>query len=65
MSKKKNKMKIFNIFLILVLIVAVVFGTRVYMNGGGVQGVLMTALGQTQEYLEDMDILYVLLLRNK
>lgn len=71
MEKKKEKNKKshigkFIIILILLLIMCLgsFFGYTVYKNGGGLQGVLATVLGQDMEQLEDLDAINILILRN-
>ncbi len=70
MGKKKDKKKSGNggkIVVILILLVMFVigsyFGYSIAKNGGGLQGVLATILGQDIEELEDLDTIDVLVLR--
>ena len=71
MSRKKRKEKkgntgkiILVIFLILVIGLGSYLGYSISRNGGGLQGVLATVLGQDIEKLENLDTINVLLLRN-
>lgn len=68
-KKEKKGKKIIKFFVILLFIVIIsfgaYFGVMVYKNGGGLQGILATTLGQTPETLKDLDTVYVLVLRCK
>lgn len=67
-NKEKKKKKGFGkVFIVFMLIVIVIFGAymgySIYKNGGGLQGVLATVLGQDMDELQDLDTMHVLLLR--
>lgn len=68
-DKEKKKKSIFGkIMLFLLLIVLTLggayLGYSITKNGGGLQGILATALGQDIEQLEEVDPINVLVLRN-
>ena len=64
-KKKKNTGKIILLMiLLLLLIVGGYLGYSIAKNGGGLQGVLATILGQDMEKLEDLDTINVLLMRS-
>lgn len=65
-KKKKHSGKIIFIFiLIVVTILGGFLGYSIYKNGGGLQGILATVLGQDAEKLENLEPMNVLLLRSK
>lgn len=64
-SKQKKKHPIRNFFILLfiiIIIVGILFYKKVQENGGGIEGVLCTILGQSVEDLEDLEPIEVLLL---
>lgn len=67
--KEKKKSKIGKIILSFILIIIIGVGSylgySIYKNGGGVQGILATMLGQNIQELEDVEPINVLVLRNK
>lgn len=68
-DKKKKKKSIGKFILVLIVILMTVLGAylgySISKNGGGLQGVLATVLGQDMEDLENLDTIHVLVLRNK
>ena len=66
-QKKKNK-TIGKIAIALILLIMVGLGSylgySIQVNGGGLQGLLATILGQDAEKLENLDTMNVLVLRN-
>lgn len=68
MKKQKNKKKkgigkkILLILLLLLVIVSVIFTYKVHKNGGGLKGILATAVGHDQETVKTLDKIYCLLL---
>ena len=63
-KKKKRGGKIVIVLILLILIgLGSFFGYSIYRNGGGLQGLLATILGQNAEKLENLDPINVLLLR--
>lgn len=65
-KKKKNTGKIvLLIILFLMIVLGAYLGYSIQKNGGGLQGVLATVLGQDIEALEDLDPINVLVLRGK
>ena len=68
-KSKKKKKGIFGkivLFLVLILLTGLgaYLGYSITKNGGGLQGILATALGQDIEKLEDVDPINVLVLRS-
>ena len=68
-KKKKQKMKrrgktIFILILLIIIGLGSYLGYSIHKNGGGLQGLLATVLGQDAEKLENLDPINVLLLRN-
>ena len=71
-KRKKDKEKkkrhigkiIFVIILILLIFLGSFFGYLIYRNGGGMQGLVATVLGQDEEKLQNLDPLNVLILRS-
>lgn len=67
-EEKKKKKKVGKIIVILILCIVFIAGSylgySIHRNGGGLQGVLATVLGQDMEDLQDLDTINVLLLRN-
>ena len=59
-EKKKTKKIILFIILVLIIIAGIVFGARIQENGGGMQGVIATALGQNEETLKNLKPIYCL-----
>ena len=60
---KKHPIRNFFIFLLLIIIIiGILFYNKVQDNGGGIQGVLCTILGQSVEDLENLETINVLLL---
>lgn len=64
-KKKKAGKSIFILILFLIIGLGAYFGYSIYENGGGMQGVLATVLGQDIEKLEDVDTINVLVLRSE
>lgn len=68
-KEKKNKKNSKKIVLIIVLILMIVLGSylgyRIQKNGGGLQGILATVLGQDADKLEEVDPINILVLRSK
>lgn len=66
-QKEKNK-TIGKVAIALILLIMVALGSylgySIQVNGGGLQGLLATVLGQDAEKLENLDIMNVLVLRN-
>ena len=66
MKKKKRKSKVIKkiLFLILILLIvcAAFFGYKTHVNGGGIQGLLATLVGNDKETLEELDPIQFLLL---
>ena len=66
MKKKKRKSKIVKkiLFLIIILLIiyAGVFGYKTHINGGGMQGLLATLVGNDKETLEELEPIQFLLL---
>lgn len=64
-KKKKHTGKIIMIFIILLMISLGAFlGYSIQKNGGGLQGILATVLGQDVEKLEDLDPINILVMRS-
>lgn len=67
-EKKKEKKHIgkiiLGIILFLVIFAGAYLGYSIHKNGGGMQGVLATILGQDAELLENLEPINVLVLRN-
>ncbi len=64
-TKKKKRgigKKILLILLLLLLIVGGIFAYKVYKNGGGLKGILATAVGHNQETVKNLPKIYCLLL---
>ena len=57
LRKKKKKKSLFKSFCTLIMfilmVLCIILGIKIYQNGGGLQGVLHTALGTKK--LEDLD----------
>ena len=68
-AKKENKKSIGKIVLITIMIIIFALGAYlgylIQINGGGLQGLLATLLGQDAETLRDLDTINVLVLRCK
>ena len=66
MKKKKKKSKVVKkiLFLIIILLIICVgiFGYKTHVNGGGVQGLLATLVGNDRETLEELEPIQFLLL---
>ena len=66
MKKKKRKSKVIKkiLFLIIILLIvcAAFFGYKTHVNGGGIQGLLATLVGNDKETLEELDPIQFLLL---
>ena len=66
MKKKKKKSKIMKriLFLIIILLIiyAGIFGYKTHVNGGGMQGLLATLVGNDKETLEELEPIQFLLL---
>ena len=63
--KKKKKHPIRNLFIfifLIILIIGIIFYKKVQENGGGIQGILCTILGQSVEDLDNLEPIEVLLL---
>ena len=71
MGKKKNKDKkkssnvIVSIVMLLVIACGAFLGYSIAKNGGGLQGILATVLGQDIDELQDLDTINILVLRSK
>lgn len=66
-TKRKNKNigKVAIAFILLIMIgLGAYLGYSIQANGGGLQGLLATILGQDAEKLENLDTMNVLVLRN-
>lgn len=67
-KEKKRKKRSSKIVVILILLIMFGLGSylgySIHKNGGGLQGLLATVLGQDAEKLENLDPINVLLLRN-
>ena len=62
-NKKKHPIRNFFIFLFIVIIIlGILFYKKVQNNGGGIQGVLCTILGQTVDNLNNLETFNILLL---
>ena len=62
-TKKKHPIRNFFIFLFIVIIIlGILFYKKVQNNGGGIQGVLCTILGQTVDNLNNLETFNILLL---
>ena len=62
-KKKKHPIRNFFIFIFLIiLIIGIIFYKKVQENGGGIQGILCTILGQSVEDLDNLEPIEVLLL---
>ena len=62
-NKKKHPIRNFFIFLLLIIIiVGILFYKKVQENGGGIQGMLCTILGQSVDDLQNLEPINVLLL---
>lgn len=57
-KKKHIVRKIFLVIFIILLILGVYFGYKVYKNGGGLQGFLATIVGHNEETLKNMPKIY-------
>lgn len=65
-KKKKHIGKIVITIILLIMIALGAFlGYSIHINGGGLQGLLATLLGQNAEKLEDLDPINVLVLRSE
>lgn len=66
--EKEKKNSFGKIILVIILLFIIFLGTylgyRIQKNGGGMQGILATFLGQDAETLENLEPINVLLLRN-
>lgn len=66
MKKKKKKKSSFKAFLTLLILIAIIsgvlFGMKIYENGGGLQGFLLTTLGVNKKELDDLETIYVLVM---
>mgnify|MGYP004549963607 CR=1 FL=1 len=66
MKKKKRKSKVIKKILFLIIIVLIIcaafFGYKTHVNGGGMQGLLATLVGNDKETLEELDPIQFLLL---
>lgn len=68
--REKEKKNSFGKIILVIIILLMIFlgaylGYTIQKNGGGMQGVLATILGQDAETLENLEPINVLLLRNK
>lgn len=64
--KKKHTGKIvLSLILLLVVFLGAYLGYSIQRNGGGMQGVLATILGQDYEELENLEPINVLVLRSE
>lgn len=66
MKKKKKKSKVIRKILFLIIIALIIymgiFGYKSHINGGGIQGMLATLVGNDKETLEELDPIQFLLL---
>ncbi len=62
-KKKKNGRKIMLLILLIIIALGIFFGYSIHKNGGGLQGILATVLGQDIEKLENLDTINILVLR--
>lgn len=66
MKKKKKKSKVVKKILFLIIILLIIclgiFGYKTHVNGGGVQGLLATLVGNDRETLEELEPIQFLLL---
>ena len=66
MKKKKKKLKVIRKILFLIIIVLIIcigiFGYKSHVNGGGMQGLLATLVGNDKETLEELEPIQFLLL---
>lgn len=62
--KKRNGKIIFILILFIIIGLGGYLGYSIHKNGGGLQGLLATVLGQDAEKLENLDPINILLLRN-
>ncbi len=63
--KKRSSKFIMILILLIILSLGCYLGYSIYKNGGGLQGLLATVLGQDAEKLENLEPINVLLLRNQ
>ena len=64
-EKKKNTGKIILLIILFIMVfLGAYLGYSIQRNGGGVQGVLATILGQDAEVLENLEPINILVLRN-
>lgn len=64
-EKKRNVGKIILVIILLLLLtIGSYLGYSIAKNGGGLQGVLATILGQDLDKLEDLDTIDILLMRS-
>ena len=64
-TKKKKKHTFLKIVLILIIIIGIagaVFAVKVHQNGGGMEGIIKTGLGYSEEKVQTLDKIYCLLL---
>ena len=63
-KKKKSGVgkKIAIIIILILLVIAIIFGYRIYKNGGGLKGFLATAVGHDENTVKNLPKLYCLLL---
>ena len=68
-EEKKEKKNIGKVIIIIIFISLIALGSflgySIHKNGGGLQGLLATILGQDAEKLENLDTINILVLRNK
>lgn len=67
MGRKKKKKKsgfklIFTVLVLIAIISGVIFGKKIYENGGGLQGLLMTTFGANAKSLDELETIYVLVM---
>ena len=64
-KQKKNTGKIIlGIIIFIIIFLGAYLGYSIQKNGGGIQGVLATILGQDADVLENLDPINILVLRN-
>lgn len=61
-KKKINGKKIALVFLLLILVIGIITGYKVMKNGGGLKGILATAVGHDTETVKKLPKIYCLLL---
>ncbi len=60
--QKKKKKSFLPILFLIVIILGIIFGINVSINGGGVKGIVATVLRQSKKDIENLETKYVLIL---